>query len=101
MEDFFRKTWQFGLGLMDFTKEKVERLVAEMVRRGEMSQQESSQTVERLLQQAKEQQEVFWAKVRSLISQVITEMGLARKAEKEALAQRVAALEKQMAERRG
>ena len=38
MEDFWRKAWLFGAGVFDFTKEKVEALVQEMVQRGEISQ---------------------------------------------------------------
>jgi len=34
MEDIWRKAKHFGLGVVDFTKEKVESLVSEMVKRG-------------------------------------------------------------------
>lgn len=34
MEDIWRKAKHFGLGVLDFTREKVEALVSEMVKRG-------------------------------------------------------------------
>lgn len=93
MEKFWRQAWHFGLGLLDFTKEKVENLVEEMIRRGELSQQERGQAVTEILEKAQQEQAAFWEKVKALIQQVIAQMGLARAAELEALEQRIAALE--------
>ena len=45
-----------ALGVFDFTKEKVEALVQEMVRRGEITQQESPEAVKELLAKAQEAQ---------------------------------------------
>ena len=56
MKDFLQKAWYFGLGVFDFTREKVEALVQEMVRRGEISQQESPEAVKELLARAQEAQ---------------------------------------------
>jgi polyhydroxyalkanoate synthesis regulator phasin len=67
MKDFLRKTWSFGLGLLDFTKEKVEDLVDEMVKRGELSQQESPQVVEQIMAKAEEAQKVFFDKIKDSI----------------------------------
>ncbi len=49
MKDFLRKAWSFGLGFFDFTRDRVESLVEEMVRRGEITQQESPEAVKQLL----------------------------------------------------
>jgi polyhydroxyalkanoate synthesis regulator phasin len=93
MEKFWRQAWHLGLGLLDFTKEKVENLVEEMIRRGELSHQERGQAVTEILEKAQQEQAAFREKVKTLIQQVITQMGLARAADLEALEQRVAALE--------
>jgi polyhydroxyalkanoate synthesis regulator phasin len=34
MKDLLQKAWLFGVGFFDFTKEKVEGLVQEMIQRG-------------------------------------------------------------------
>jgi polyhydroxyalkanoate synthesis regulator phasin len=93
MEDFWNKAKHFGLGLMDFTKEKVEDLVDEMVKRGELSQQESSQAVAQIMEKAKAEQEALKDKLTAMIQKSVSDMGLARAADLEALEKRVAALE--------
>ncbi len=96
MEDFLKKTLNFGLGLFDYTKEKVENLVEEMVKRGELSKQESSQAVEELWQRAEKEQAFFWEKVKDFIDRIVSEMPLVRRAELKALEERLAALEKRL-----
>lgn len=99
MEDFFKKTMQFGLGLFDYTKEKIETLVDEMVKRGELTKQESAKAVEELWEKAEKEQSVFWAKVKEFIQSIIDEMPLVRRSELKALEERLAALEKRLEER--
>jgi polyhydroxyalkanoate synthesis regulator phasin len=89
MEDFFRKAMQFGLGLVDFTREKVEGVVEEMVRRGELSQQDKSGAIAQIMEKAQAEQEALKEK----IIQAVAGMGLARAQDLENLEKRVAALE--------
>jgi len=99
MKEFWQKAWFFGLGMLDATKEKVEDLVEEMIKRGEVSQQEKSEAIEQLTARARETQQAFFDRVRELISRVIAEMHLARAADLQTLEKRVAALEKELVER--
>lgn len=99
MEDFFKKTIHFGLGLFDYTKEKVETLVEEMVKRGELNQQDSSQAVEELWQKAEKEQSAFWERVKTYINGLVDEMPLVRRADLKALEERLAVLEKQVGDR--
>ena len=64
MKELLHKAWLFGAGVFDFTKDKVEALVQEMVRRGEITQQESTETVKHLWTKAQEAQEAMVAKVK-------------------------------------
>lgn len=99
MEEIVKKTISFGLGLFDYTKEKVETLVAEMVKRGELSSQESRQAVEELWQKAEKEQSAFWNKVQGYVTGLINEMPLVRRSDLKALEERVTALEKRLGER--
>ena len=92
MKELLRKAWFFGLGVVDATKEKAEALVAEMVKRGEVSQQESPQVVDQILAKAQEAQKALVEKVKNAIA----DMKLARAADLESLEKRVAALEKEI-----
>jgi len=100
MEEFWRKTVHFGVGLWDFTKEKVEGLVDEMVKRGEVSQQDRSQAVEQIIEKAQGEQQAVYERLKELVNQIIAGMGLARQAEVENLEKRLSALEQEMQGRR-
>jgi polyhydroxyalkanoate synthesis regulator phasin len=92
MKDFLQKAWLFGLGVFDFTREKVEALVAEMVQRGEITKQESPEAVKQIMAKAQEAQQGMIDRVKELIS----DMKFARAADLEALEKRLAALEEKL-----
>ena len=96
MEDIWRKAKHFGLGVVDFTREKVEALVNDMVKRGELSEDETSQAVAEIMAKAKSEQDALLEKLKSLVEKTISEAGLARAADLEALEKRLAALEKKL-----
>ena len=93
MREFLQKAWLFGAGVFDFTKDKVETLVQEMVQRGEITQQESSEAVKQLLAKAQEAQQAMVAKVKELTKCTVDEIKVAKAADLAALEARVAALE--------
>ena len=101
MKDILQKAWYFGLGVFDFTREKVEPLVEEMVRRGEISQQESPEAVKELLGRAQEVQAELWEKIKELVNKALAEARPAKAADLEALEQRVAALEEEVRKLKG
>ncbi len=94
MEELWRKAKLFGLGVLDFTREKVEDMVEDMVKRGELSEQETPQAVAELMEKAASEQEAFMDKLKTVVEKVISGAGLARAADLEALEKRVADLEK-------
>ncbi len=98
MEDLFKKTISFGIGLFDYTKEKVENLVDEMVKRGEVNKQDTTKTVEELWEKASKEQSAFWNKVKTYMKSIVDEMALPSQADFKALEERVAALEKRISE---
>ena len=101
MKDILQKAWYFGLGVFDFTREKVESVVQELVRRGEISQQESPEAVKELLARAQEVQADLWEKIKELVNKALAEARPAKAADLEALAQRVAALEAEVRKLKG
>jgi polyhydroxyalkanoate synthesis regulator phasin len=93
IKELLHKAWLFGAGVFDFTKDKVEALVQEMVRRGEITQQESTETVKNLWSKAQEAQEAMVAKVKEFTKGAVDEIKVAKASDLEALEARVAALE--------
>ncbi len=94
MKEFLRKVWFFGLGAVHATREKVESMVGEMVKRGEITQQEGAQIVDQVLAKAQEAQKALVEKIREALME--GDIKLARAADLEALEKRVAALEKEI-----
>ena len=101
MKDFLRKASFFCLGFFDFTRDRVESLVEEMVRRGEIAQQESPKAVKELLDRAQEAQAALVDKVKELVARALAETKLARAADLEALAKRLAVLEEEIKKLKG
>lgn len=98
MKELIQKAMNFGLGLWDFTKEKAEDMVADLVKRGELTQQETHEAVEKIMTSAQEAQQSLAAKVQELTDKAVAEMNLARATELAALEKRVSALEGQKEE---
>ncbi|MHB9072172.1 MAG: phasin family protein [Desulfobaccales bacterium] len=99
MKELLHKAWLFSVGMFDFTKEKVEGLVQDMVQRGEITQQESPEAVKQLLAKAQDAQKALWEKVKELTKAAIDEINVAKASELEALEKRVAALEEALKSR--
>jgi polyhydroxyalkanoate synthesis regulator phasin len=93
MKELLHKAWLFSVGMFDFTREKVEALVQEMVQRGEITQQESPEAVKQLLAKAQDAQQAMVEKVKEFTKNAIDEINVAKASELEALEKRVAALE--------
>lgn len=99
MKDLLHKAWLFGVGVFDFTKEKVEGVVQDMVQRGEITQQESPEAVKQLLAKAQDAQQALWEKVKELTKSAVDEINVAKASQVEALEKRVAALEEALKSR--
>ena len=78
MEDTWRKAKHFGLGVLDFTREKVETVVNDMVKRGELSEQDTAEAVANIMERAKSEQEAFLDMLRGVVEKIVAELGLAR-----------------------
>ena len=94
MEDTWRKAKHFGLGVLDFTREKVEALVNDLVKRGELSEQDTAEAVADIMEKAKSEQAAFLDMLRGVVEKIVAELGLARRSDLEALQKKVEELEK-------
>jgi polyhydroxyalkanoate synthesis repressor PhaR len=68
--DFFKKSLLFGLGVFDLTKEKAEKLVDEMIKRGEMSQSDKAKAVKELLKGHDERMKKLKTKIDERVEKV-------------------------------
>jgi polyhydroxyalkanoate synthesis regulator phasin len=93
MDDLWRKARHFCLGVLDVTREEVESLVGEMVKRGEVAEEDAARAVAELMEKARSEQEAFFARLQVMMEKIIAGAGLARAADLQALEARVRALE--------
>ena len=101
MKDLLQKAWLFGLGMVDATKEKVEEVVQEMVRRGEITMQEGPEAMKQLLSKAQQAQAAMVDKVKELVNKALAEARPVKAADLEALEKRLAALEEEVKKLKG
>ncbi|QAV27740.1 Polyhydroxyalkanoate synthesis regulator phasin [Anoxybacillus pushchinoensis] len=88
-----KKGLAFGLGLALASKEQVEKLIDELVKKGELSLEESKDVIDLWKQQTEERKAELQRIVREQIKQVIDKFDLVTKDELQQLEQRIRRLE--------
>lgn len=77
VKEFLEKSLSFGLGLAVFSREKIEELVEEMVRRGEVAQKDARQFAGDLVKKGDEQRQEMRKLIREEIVAALKELGFA------------------------
>ncbi|PZT53526.1 phasin family protein [Paenibacillus silvae] len=98
MSDLFKKAFSLGLGLTVVSKEKIEKAVDDLVKRGELAPGESKAFIERLMERGDEEQSQLKRVIQEQVKRVLQEAGVASESDVTSLEQRVAVLEKKLAE---
>jgi len=76
MTDLFEKGLYMGLGILTVTKEKAEKLIADLVEKGKLTQDESAKAIKDLLAKAEEEKNAFAQKVDGAIEAAIRKLNL-------------------------
>ncbi|MEI7026217.1 phasin family protein [Paenibacillus sp. y28] len=96
MRELIGRAVALGLGLAVTSKEQVEKTVEELVKKGEVSRQESSSFVDELLRKGEEARARMDATVQERVQSFLEEQHIATKRDVERLEQRIALLEQQL-----
>ncbi len=94
MIDLIKKTYLAGLGLASLTGEKIEELVEELVKKGEIAEKDRKKLVEELIAKGREQREQLSESVKDTVQKVVYELKIPRRDQYEALLKRIEELEK-------
>jgi len=94
MMDFVKKTYLAGLGLASLTGEKIEEIVEELVKKGEVAEQDRKKLIEELIAKGREQREQLSETVKDSVQKVVNELKVPRRDQYEELLKRVEELEK-------
>jgi polyhydroxyalkanoate synthesis regulator phasin len=93
MKDLIKKGLALGLGFAVVSKEQIEKVIDELVEKGELSASESKDFVSELIQKGEEQQKEINTKLQSQVQRILEELNLPTKSDIERLEKRIAQLE--------
>ncbi|HRR41036.1 MAG TPA: phasin family protein [Syntrophales bacterium] len=94
MKDYIRKAMLIGIGLAATTREKVEESIAELVKKGELSEKEGKELVNELLEKSKKIKEEWDKRVERAVTDALSRLSIPNKKELDELKMRVEALER-------
>lgn len=98
MSDLFKKAISLGIGLTVVSKEKIEKTVDDLVKRGKLAPGESRDLVDKLMERGNEEQGQIKKWINEQVQRALLEVGVPTKDEVARLEQRVAVLEAKLAE---
>ncbi|MFD0713567.1 phasin family protein [Paenibacillus sp. GCM10027626] len=93
MKDFVNRAISLGFGVVSESKEQIEKMVEELVKKGEVSRAESSDVVNGLVQKGDELKSKIEAVVREKVQLAVKESGAATREDVQRLEARIAKLE--------
>ena len=93
IRDLIERTFLVGVGAAAFTKDRVQELVEEFVRRGELSSEEGRDMVDRLVARSRDQARSAMKKADASLHGTLRDLGLSTRREVEDLETRVRQLE--------
>lgn len=96
MIDLLKKGLALGLGFAIVSKEQIEKVVDELVKKGEVSVTESKDLINELVQKGEEQQQEVNAKIQEQFQKLLGELNVPTQADIERLEKRIANLENQL-----
>jgi len=96
IDDLGKKMFYFGLGLAAVTKERIEEFVNDLVKTGEVKQQEIGSLKEKLLAKAEEEKKELLNIIRTQVKAVADELGFVTRDEIDKLKKQLRKLEKEL-----
>ena len=99
MKDLIKKGLSLGLGLAVVSKEQIEKLVDELVKKGEVSSAESKDLIQELFDKGETERKQINERFREQFDQLLKDLNIPKKADLERLEQRIQALEEQLRDR--
>ncbi|MBN2251767.1 MAG: hypothetical protein JW724_06815 [Candidatus Altiarchaeota archaeon] len=97
MEDYLRKIGLFGIGIAVITREKAEALVNDLVKKGDLNEQEGRELVQHLLKRSEQQKNELQKKIDAGVRATTKKLDFVTKSDVKKLEKRLAALEKKSA----
>ncbi len=101
MIELLKKTMFTGLGVASLTKEKIEDIAQEFVKKGEISEVEGKKLVTELMAKSEESKEDVRQQIDALVKSSLDKLNLAKSSELEELKEEVQLLRKSLEKETG
>ncbi|MGV3487154.1 MAG: phasin family protein [Tuberibacillus sp.] len=98
LKDVLKRSLALGFGLAVTSKEQLEKTVDELVKRGEMTRQESKDFLNELMKKGESTSAELEALINQKVNKVIDRLDLVKKSEVERLEQRIKELEERLSD---
>lgn len=95
MRTIFERSFLVGIGLLSMTHEKANKVVDEMIQRGEVQRDDAKKWVERLAQRGDEERQAIHKLIHDEVRSALDELDLATKQDVQDLAAKIETLDKQ------
>ena len=95
MRTLIEKSFLAGIGLLSMTHDKAQKIVDELIQRGEVEKGEAKDWVEQLIHRGEEERQAFRKLIHDEVKSALDELGLATKEDIQELAAKVQARNKQ------
>ncbi len=79
MTNLFEKSIDLGLGLLLYSREKIEEMVEELVNKGEIAKKDARQFANGMVKKGEEQREELKKLIQDEVSETLNNMGVAKK----------------------
>jgi polyhydroxyalkanoate synthesis regulator phasin len=93
MKDLINKGLAFGLGLAVVSKEQIEKLVDELVKKGDVSAAESKELARKLFEKGEAEKKEMNVRIHEQLEKLLKDLNIPTKADLERLEQRIQDLE--------
>lgn len=99
MKDILRKTLLIGVGLVSVTREKIEEITDDLIKKGELSEKEGRDLLNEMLEKSREARKDLEARMEQIVADALNRFNIPTRKEIQELKQRIAVLEKENVER--
>jgi len=94
MESLLDKFLLSGLGVLVLTEDKIEKLIGELTKKGEIGQGEKKELLTEIIEKGEEKKKEIEGKIREKVKKVLSQMNVATKDDIQKLEKRIETLEK-------
>ncbi|MBW2650154.1 MAG: phasin family protein [Deltaproteobacteria bacterium] len=92
--DFIKKSVLAGIGLAAVTREKIEKTVDELIKKGEMTEKEGKEAIEEFAEKSKEFKKELTKKVEKAVADTISKLNIPTRKEFAELKSKIEKIEK-------